>query len=65
MAIPAPILNLFNSLQKPVKCMASLTFYLFSVTHLSRDMRFPKMWYVQPANAQNSLQLMQTDQSHC
>ena len=26
-------------------------------TNLSRDMRFPTMWYVQPAKAQNSLRI--------
>ena len=30
-------------------------FGLYSNTHLNRDMRFPTMWYVRPAEAQTSL----------
>ena len=34
--------------------------------HLSRDMRFPTMWYVRPAKPQISLRIsMQSDQSFC
>ena len=32
---------------------------------MSRDMRFPTMWYVQPAKAQTSLRTRQSDQSLC
>ena len=30
---------------------------------LSRDMRFPTMWYIQPAKPQISLRIRQSDQN--
>ena len=32
---------------------------------MSRNMRFPTMWYVRPAKPQISLRKAQSDQSHC
>ena len=35
------------------------------LVNMSRDMRFPTMWYVQPAKPQISLPIRQSDQRLC
>ena len=37
-------------------CLNRPTHKMF-VSHMSRDMRFPTMWYVRPAKAQTSLRI--------
>ena len=42
-------------LKYSILSLQDVTFY--AKTYMSRDMRFPIMWYVQPAKAQTSLHI--------